>query len=137
VIATAGDIRVAGGYDAYGAAGLAYRGYVTNIASGNITIGSLDAGRFRAITLVAGSSPQYIYVTGALTNFTVSESPKKFTFPAGSIVSNDVYYVAASNTAIALTGTYAIYVSAADTGKLLKEGPPPSPPPPGTAIFLR
>ena len=33
--------------------------------------------------------------------------------------------LSASNTGLPLTGTYKIYVGATDTGKVLKDGPPP------------
>ena len=119
LIATAGDITVSGGYDAWSTNGATF-GTVTNIASGNITIGSLDRNRFRAISLQAGGQ---IRVMGVITNFTVSESPtKKITFPAGSVIGNHIYYDDDQNTAYPLTGEYAIWV-AADTGNKLKAQP--------------
>jgi hypothetical protein len=135
LVATAGDITVAGGYDASAVSSFASFGTVTNIATGKIVIGSLNAARFRSISLQPGGGKYgVVYVSGVLTNFTVSESPKKFTFPAGSFVGSDVYYQPASNTAIGLTNEYAIYVSTSNTTWKLKEGPPPQRPPAGTVL---
>jgi DNA-binding LacI/PurR family transcriptional regulator len=131
VTATAGDLSLAGGVDAWHT-NTAQRGVVVLSApNGRITVGSLDASRFKTLSLQAAAS-QTIRVIGALSNFAVSESPKKFTFPTNCVVGNDIIYNAASNTVVPLTGNYAIYVANTDTGKKLKQQMPQ-----GTVVFFQ
>jgi hypothetical protein len=121
VTATAGNVTLAGGVDASHPTGVSRRGAVALSApSGSISIGSLDAARFKTIALQPGAS-QSVYVTGVLTNFTVSESPKRFTFPTNCVVGGDIWYRSKYNTAIPLLGTYDIYVAGAGTGYRLKD----------------
>jgi hypothetical protein len=120
VTATAGNLSLAGGVDAWHT-NTAQRGVVVLSApNGRITVGSLDAARFKTIALQPGAS-QSVYVTGVLTNFTVSESPKRFTFPTNCVVGGDIWYQSKYNTAIPLLGTYDIYVAGAGTGYRLKD----------------
>jgi hypothetical protein len=130
VLSTNGDITITGGLDAsHGSGALTKRGTISlSATNGSITIGSLNTNLFKTISLRAGTGTYHsIYVTGVLTNFGVSESPsKRFTFPTNCVVGNDIYYSLANNGA-GLSGTYDIYVATQDTGKDLKEGPPPAP----------
>jgi hypothetical protein len=115
VTATAGNLTLAGGVDASHPTGASRRGAVALSApSGSISIGSLDANKFKSISLQAAAASA-VYVTGVLTNFTVSESPKKFTFPSGCDAGSDIYYSSIRNSAIPLTGTYDIYVDSTPT----------------------
>jgi len=123
VTATAGDLTLAGGLDAWHMNATQRGAIALSATNGAITLGSLDANRFKTISLQAAASLA-IHVTGVLTNFTVSESPKKFTFPSGCAVGSDIYYNAASNAVIPLTGNYAIFVDTTDTGKRLQQRNP-------------
>jgi hypothetical protein len=121
VTATAGNLTLAGGVDASHPTGASRRGAVALSApSGSISIGSLDANKFKSISLQAAAASA-VYVTGVLTNFTVSESPKKFTFPSGCAAGSDIYYSSIRNSAIPLTGTYDIYVASTPTGYKLRD----------------
>jgi hypothetical protein len=121
VTATAGNVTLAGGVDASHPTGVSRRGAVALSApSGSISIGSLDANKFKSISLQAAAASA-VYVTGVLTNFTVSESPKKFTFPSGCAVGSDIYYSSIRNSAIPLTGTYDIYVDSTPTPYKLRD----------------
>jgi hypothetical protein len=121
VTATAGDLTLVGGVDASHPSGASRRGAVALSApSGSISIGSLDANKFKSISLQAAAASA-VYVTGVLTNFTVSESPKKFTFPSGCAAGSDIYYSSIRNSAIPLTGTYDIYVASTPTGYKLRD----------------
>ena len=120
LVSSNGDIKVTGGFDASAAYGLTRRGVISlSATNGGITVGSLDANLFKTISIQAAAG-QPVYVTGAITNFSVSESPKTITFPAGSVIGNDMYYLLKENTAIPLSGKYAIFSGTSDTGRLLK-----------------
>jgi hypothetical protein len=120
LVSSNGDITVTGGFDASAAYGVSRRGAISlSATNGGITVGSLDANLFKTISIQAAAG-QPVYVTGAITNFSVSESPKTITFPAGSVIGNDMYYLLKENTAIPLSGTYAIFSGTSDTGRLLK-----------------
>jgi hypothetical protein len=120
VTATAGDLTLAGGVDASHPSGVSRRGAVALSApGGNILVGSLDASKFKSISVAAGGT---VRVTGVITNFTKTETPAKtITFPANSVIGNDIYYETDQNTAYPLTGDYAIYADTTNTDKLLKE----------------
>jgi hypothetical protein len=120
ITASNGDIAVAGGLRARrGSASYTHGNLTLSAPNGSITVGSLDAAVVNQIYLQAGHA---ITVTGVLTNFTVSESPKKFTFPtSGSAVSGDIVYYSRWNSAIPLAGTYDIYIAGAPTGFKLKD----------------
>jgi hypothetical protein len=127
VTATEGHVSLAGGVDASHPAGVSRRGAVALAApNGWIRVGSLDANRFKSISFQPGSEIfDIVRVSGALTNFVVSEAPKRITFPTGSSIGSDIYYDAAQNVAIPLSGTYDIYVDGIDSGKNLTDATPP------------
>jgi hypothetical protein len=123
VTATAGNLTLAGGVDASHPSGASRRGAVALSApNGAITVGSLDASKVKSFTFVTGpDSIHVVQVSGVLTNFTVTESPKRFHLPAGSTLDGDIYYQAANNTTIPLTGTYDIYVDSTPTPYKLRD----------------
>ena len=121
LVSSNGDITVTGGFDASADYGVTRRGTISlSATNGGITVGSLDANLFKTISIQAAAG-RPVYVTGAITNFSVSESPKTITFPAGSVIGNDIYYRLKENTAIPLSGKYAIFSGTSDTGRLLKQ----------------
>jgi hypothetical protein len=114
--ATAGDIVVTNGLDAHGY-NSSKNGIISLSATGNATIGSLNGSLYRYLTLSIGGD---LYITGALSNLTITESPKRLTLPANTTLNCDIYYSLANN-GLGLSGNYDIYVGGVDTGYDLKE----------------
>jgi hypothetical protein len=104
-------VTLAGGVDASHPTASQRGAVALSAPNGRITVGSLDASRFKTIALQPNSGVSLpVQVTGVLTNFTVSESPKRFTFLTNCVIGSDIYYLSVSNKAISLVANYDIYV---------------------------